>query len=148
MATQQEFSGKWDSLVSAVKHKFGQITDNDLASIRGDVDQLIAVIQQKTGQTREQIEAFLHECGESCDSMVERVSEYDASAGDTLRDGYDTVAEQTKRGYDTSVRTVSRHPLESVGTAFGVGLVAGLLIGLSMGAQRERDRSWRERWMS
>lgn len=147
MATKQEITGRWNTLAGAVKEKYGQITDNELAQIRGNVDQLIGLIQRKTGQTREQIEAFIHECGESCESLMGRVSDYASSAGETLKDGYDTMAEQTKRGYNESVKTLSRHPLESVGTAFGVGLVAGLLIGISMGAQRERDLSWRDRWM-
>nr|WP_315855006.1 hypothetical protein [Stieleria varia] len=78
---------------------------------------------------------------------MDRASEYASAAGDTLKEGYDAVSEQARRGYNASVKTLSRHPLESVGTAFGVGLLAGLLIGVAMGAQRERELSWRERWM-
>jgi uncharacterized protein YjbJ (UPF0337 family) len=146
MATKQELSGNWKQLVGKVKEKYGQITDHDLSRVEGNVEQLVGLVQQKTGQTREQIEAFFEECGETCDSMIARASEYAAAAGDTIKEGYDSVAAQTKRGYDASVKTLSRHPLESVGTAFGIGLVAGLLIGISMGAQRERDLSWRDRW--
>lgn len=147
MATKQELSGKWNQVTGKVKEKYGQITDNDLSRVNGDINQLVGLVQQKTGQTREQIEAFLDECGESCETMMGRVSEYASSAGESLKEGYDSVAEQTKRSYDASVETMSRHPLESVGTAFGVGLVAGLLIGISMGAHREREMSWRDRWM-
>ncbi len=147
MATKQEAAGQWKTLVGAVKEKYGQITDQELTQVEGNVDKLIGLVQRKSGQTREQIEAFVHECGESCESMMGKVSDYASAAGDTLRDSYDTVAKQTKAGYNASVKTVARHPLESVGTAFGIGLVAGLLIGISFGAQRERDLSWRERWM-
>jgi len=147
MATKQEAAGQWKSLTGAVKQKYGQITDNELTQLNGNVDQLIGLVQRKSGQTREQIAAFVHECGESCDSMVDKVSEYASGASESLQAGYGAVAEQTKRGYEASAKTVSTHPFESIGAAFGVGLVAGLLIGLSMGAQRERDLSWRERWM-
>ncbi len=147
MTTKQEAAGHWKTIVGAVKEKYGQITDNELTQLNGNVDQLIGLVQRKSGQAREQIEAFVHECGESCESMMGKASEYASAAGDTLRGGYDTVAKQTKASYDASMKTVARHPLESVGTAFGVGLVTGLLIGLSLGAQRERDLSWRERWM-
>ncbi len=146
MATQQQLSGHWNEIAGKVKEKYGQITDNDLSRVEGNIDQLVGLVQQKTGQPREQIEAFLDECGEACDSMMGRASEYASSAGETIKDGYQSVAQQTKRGYDASVKTLSSHPLESVGMAFGVGLVAGLLVGLSVGAQRERDLSWRERW--
>ena len=78
--------------------------------------------------------------------MMGRVSEYASVTGESLQDGYDTVAQQTKRSYNASVKTMSRHPLESIGTAFGIGLFAGLLIGVSLGAQRERELTWRDRW--
>jgi uncharacterized protein YjbJ (UPF0337 family) len=147
MTTQQELSGKWKQLVGKVKEKYGQITDHDLTRVEGNVDQLVGIVQQKTGQTREQIEAFFEECGESCESMMDHVSGYASAAGETLREGYDSVADQTKRGYDASVKTLARHPLESVGTAFGIGMVAGLLIGISLGSRREPDLSLRDRWM-
>lgn len=146
MATRQEMSGSWKQLLGKVKEKYGQLTDNDLARVNGNIEQLVGVVQQKTGQTREQIEAFLEECGASCDSMLDRAAEFASSAAESVRDGYDNVAEQSKRGYDASMKAVARHPLESIGTAFGLGLVAGLLVGISMGAQRERQLSWRERW--
>lgn len=147
MTTKQETKGQWNTLVGAVKEEYGQITDNEVSQLDGNVDQLIGLVQRKTGQTREQVEAFIHNCGESCDSMMDRVSEYAASAGESVKEGYESVAEQTRRGYNASVQTLSRHPLESVGTAFGVGIIAGLLIGLSLGAQRERELTWRDRWM-
>jgi uncharacterized protein YjbJ (UPF0337 family) len=147
MATKQEAAGQWKTLVGAVKEKYGQITDNELSQVKGNVDQLIGLVQRKTGQTREQVEAFVRECGEKCETVAGKVSEFAATAGETLRDGYDSVAQHTKAGYEASVKTLSRHPLESVGTAFGIGIFAGLLIGMSLGAQRERNLSWRERWM-
>ena len=147
MATKEETAGKWKSLTGAVKQKYGQITDNELTQLNGSLDQLIGLVQRKTGQTREQVEAFVHECGESCESMMDKVSEYVSDASESLQAGYGAVAEQTRRGYDASAKTISSRPFESIGAAFGVGLVAGLLVGLSMGAQHERDLSWRERWM-
>ncbi|TWU02592.1 CsbD family protein [Stieleria varia] len=147
MATKQEMSGNWKQFAGKVKEKYGQVTDDDLSRAEGNIDQLVGVVQEKTGQTREQIEAFFEECSEACGSMMDRASEYASAAGDTLKEGYDAVSEQARRGYNASVKTLSRHPLESVGTAFGVGLLAGLLIGVAMGAQRERELSWRERWM-
>jgi uncharacterized protein YjbJ (UPF0337 family) len=143
MTTKQEISGRWKELSGKVKEKYGQITDNDLTQVEGNVDQLVGLVQRKTGQTREQIEAFIEECGESCQSMMKWAS----SAGESIKDAYQTVSDKTKQSFDSSVKAVSKHPLESVGAAFGIGLFAGVLIGMSMGSQRERDMSWRERWM-
>lgn len=146
MVTKQELSGKWNTIAGAVKEKYGQITDNDLKQVEGDLNQLAGLIQQRTGQSREQIETFFDECCESADSMLGRASELASGAGETLREGYDQAAVQAKRSYDTTVKTLSRHPLESAGLALGIGFVVGVLTGISIGAQRERDLSWRERW--
>jgi ElaB/YqjD/DUF883 family membrane-anchored ribosome-binding protein len=110
------------------------------------LNQWAGLIQEKTGQSREQIETFFDECCASAESMLGRASELVSDAGETLRDGYDQAAVQARRSYETTVKTMSQHPLESTGFALGVGLVVGLLMVISIGAQRERDLSWRERW--
>lgn len=87
MAVKQETAGQWKSLVGAVKEKYGNITDNELTQLNGNIDQLIGLVQRKSGQTREQVEAFVHDCGEACESVVGKVSEYVSSAAGTLREG-------------------------------------------------------------
>lgn len=145
MVTKQELSGKWKSIAGSVKQKYGQITDNDLKEVEGDLNQLAGLIQQKTGQSREQIEAFFDECCESADSVMGQVADYASDAGQSLRQGYDQAADQARRGYDTTVKTMSRHPLESAGAALGFGLIVGVLVGISIGASRERELTWRQR---
>ena len=53
MATKQEITGQWNTVVGAVKEKYGQITDSELAQLKGNVDQLVGLVQRKSGQTRE-----------------------------------------------------------------------------------------------
>ncbi len=146
MATKQEISGKWNSIVGSVKKKYGEITDNELKQVEGDLDKLAGLVQQKTGQSRDQIEAYFDECCASADSVMGQVANYASEAGQTIRDGYDATAEQARRSYQTSVKSMSRHPLESAGVALGVGLLVGLFVGISIGGQRERELSWRDRW--
>ncbi|MCO8124904.1 CsbD family protein [Stieleria sp. TO1_6] len=146
MVTKQEVSGKWDAIVGSVKQKYGQITDMDLKRVEGDLNKLAGLIQQKTGQSREQIEAYFDECCASADSVVGQVSEFASGAGEALREGYDHAASQARQGYKSTVKTLSRHPLESAGVALGVGLAVGLVLGISIGAQRERELTWRDRW--
>ncbi len=145
MVTKQELSGKWNSIAGAVQEKYGQITDNDLKQVKGDLNQLAGLIQRKTGQAREQVEAFLDECCVSSGSVLDQAAEFASSTGQVVREGYDEAAEQARRGYETTVRTMSRHPLESTGVALGLGLIVGLAIGVSIGANRERELSWFDR---
>jgi len=144
MVTKQELSGKWDSIVGSVKKKYGQITDNELKQVEGDLNQLSGLIQRKAGQSKEQVEAFLDECCGG--SFMDQMSSMAENASETVREGYEQVSETARQGYDYSVKTMSRRPLESVATAAGVGLLLGVMLGISIGARRERDLSWRERW--
>ena len=50
------FEGKWKEMRGQVKEWWGKLTDDDLERVGGKVDQLIALLQQKYGYTREQAE--------------------------------------------------------------------------------------------
>ena len=146
MTTKQELGGKWAAIAGAVKKKYGQITENDLKQVEGDFDRLAGLIQKKTGQTREQVESFYEECCDADDSVTGQVAALATGASEAVREGYDQVAEQARHGYDGTIKTVAENPLASVGVALGVGAIFGLMMGISIGAQRERQRSWLDRW--
>jgi uncharacterized protein YjbJ (UPF0337 family) len=50
------FEGKWKELRGQVKEWWGELTDDDLEQVGGKADQLIGLLQQKYGYTREQAE--------------------------------------------------------------------------------------------
>ncbi len=150
MVTKQEMSGKWNSITGAVKEKYGQITDDELTQVEGDTDQLIGLIQQKTGQGREQVEAFLSQACEQCDSHMghfsEMASNYAETASESVREGYEEVARRAREGYEQSTEVLAQRPLESVVAALGVGLITGIAIGLSIAGRRHHEPTWRDRW--
>jgi len=53
------FEGKWHQLRGSVKSKWGQLTDNELDEVSGNFELLVGKIQEKYGQTREEIERQL-----------------------------------------------------------------------------------------
>lgn len=116
MVTEQRLEGDWNQLSGAVKEKYGEISDDEIRQTEGSLQRLTGLIQEKTGQTREQVEAFLHE-----------------------------VSERTKAGYAYSAQTVAERPAEAVFAAFAVGLVTGIAIGLSIASARQPEPSWRNR---
>ncbi len=140
MISQESLKGNWNQIVGAVRHEFGQITGDDLSRVRGSVEELMGMIQEKTGRSREQIEAFLGDCCRSGERAWERASESASqvagAANEALHDGYQRARQSAQQGYDQTVRTVSQRPLESLAVAVGVGLLAGLVVGLSMAGRR------------
>jgi uncharacterized protein YjbJ (UPF0337 family) len=59
-STKQKWEGRWEQLKGRVKQAWGDLTDDDLKHVEGDYDRLVGKIQEKTGQTREQVEQQLN----------------------------------------------------------------------------------------
>jgi uncharacterized protein YjbJ (UPF0337 family) len=134
MITRQELEGQWNQVKGRVKERWGELTENDLQQVKGDADQLVGVIQQRTGETRRQIEDFLDSVMSEGASTVSRAAEtareYADQAGAAVRDGYEHVAESVRAGYDEAQTMVRRNPVESVAVAFGAGIITGVIVGL------------------
>jgi len=132
----QELQGQWNKLRGQVKERWGQLTDDDLQIQGGNVDQLVGRIQQRTGETRDAVEKFLTDLTSRGSSVVsqatEAVGNFAQQAGDRLRDRYGDLSEQARDRYDMAQDIVRHNPSQSVAAAFGVGLVAGLIVGLAL----------------
>lgn len=132
----QELQGQWNQLRGRVKEKWGQLTDDDLQMQGGNVDQLIGRIQQRTGEGREAIEKFLTELTSRGSSAVaqaaESIGQYTHQASDRLREHYSQLADQARERYDMAEDMVRHNPTQSVAAAFGIGVVAGLIVGLAL----------------
>jgi uncharacterized protein YjbJ (UPF0337 family) len=132
----QELQGQWNKLRGQVKEKWGQLTDDDLQIHGGNIDQLIGKIQQRTGEGREVVEKFLNDLTSKGSSAVAQaagaVGNFAHQAGDRFRDQYGNLSEQARERFDATQDLVRHNPAQSVAAAFGVGLVAGLIVGLAL----------------
>ena len=57
--------GKWLQLKGTIKEKWGQLTDDDLDRVSGNVDRLIGLVQERYGyqkdEAQRQVDAFLRQ---------------------------------------------------------------------------------------
>ena len=114
-----------ESVAGPCEGALGQLTDDDLQIQGGNFDQLVGLIQQKTGEGREAIETFLAD-------MTSRGSSAVAHAAETAgRYAHDAV-DQARDRYDRAEAAVRHNPAQSVAMVFGIGLVAGLIVGLAV----------------
>ncbi len=141
MITSEELKGNWNQLRGKVEERWSQLSSNDLDEINGNVDQLVGVLQQKTGQARQTIEheldALLDATAKGASSVTEKfgaytkeANEYAAHVADQARQQYMQMAGQVQDGYNQAGEYVKKHPAESVAVAFGTGLIAGVMLGL------------------
>lgn len=132
----QELQGQWNQLRGQVKQKWGQLTDDDLQIGSGNLDQLVGKIQARTGEGREAVEKFLTELTSHSSSAVAQaagaVGQFAQKAGERIADQYGQVSDKFGDGYDAAHDLVRHNPGPSVAAAFGVGIVAGIVIGLAL----------------
>ena len=121
MMNQQILEGNWNEIKGKLREKWGQLTDDDLPQIRGDAEQIIGAIQRKTGEAREAIERYLQEISGSA-----------ASAVGTARDYAQHASDQVCAGYAKADRFVRDRPGASLLVCFGLGLITGVVIALSL----------------
>jgi uncharacterized protein YjbJ (UPF0337 family) len=132
MLTKTEIKGQWDQLKGQVRERWGEITDSDFSKAQGNTDQLIGVIEQKTGTARREIEEFLDNAIKNGESLVqnaaETVREYATKATDVVKEQYDRVNKQVESGLVEAQDVIRTRPGMSIGFAFGFGILAGALV--------------------
>lgn len=134
MANQQAIAGSWDEVRGKIREKWGQISNQELQQVQGNMEQLLGLIQRRTGEARERIEAFLDDVVNDGPAAVrtamDSARQYVDRASDAAHESYDKTAEAVRRGYSQAEAIVQRRPAESVAVAFGAGLITGLVASL------------------
>jgi uncharacterized protein YjbJ (UPF0337 family) len=140
MANREQIKGHWNEVKGRLKDHWGQLTDDDLRRAEGSTDQLVGVVQQKTGATKTEIEKFIDGIlgsGNLSDQAAETVHAYadaaQSAASDAAayaRENYERLATQTEDYTQKVSETVRSRPAESMAIAFGLGLAAGALFFL------------------
>jgi uncharacterized protein YjbJ (UPF0337 family) len=143
----QVLQGQWNQVRGQLKKKWSQLTEDDLKFANGNVDQLVGKIQHKTGEAREAIEGYLEELTSQGASAISQAAEtaghYARRAADGAREGYNRISEQASEGYnrmsdqlgqqfESSRELIRDNPARSVATAFGIGVLLGVVVGLAV----------------
>ena len=123
MTTQETMLGSWNQLKREVMQRWGQLTDDELQEVEGNIEQLIGLVQQKTGEARQHVERIISKLNEDAGGAY-------AQATESARQYADQFRERGRESYDEAQRMVRRRPAESVAVAFGTGLLVGLIVGL------------------
>ena len=143
----QTLSGQWRQLRGKLKEKWGELTDDELDHVEGNVEQLVGLIQQKTGESREAIEHRLDKIsqGLESDSTVQRMADtardyadyasetagaYARGMTESMQHSSEYVGDAVRQGYQQTEQLVRQRPFESLAVTFGAGVIAGVVVGL------------------
>jgi len=58
-ATEEKMRGNWNQIKGKLKEKYGELTDDDLAYQEGKEDQVLGRIQEKTGESKQEIKKWI-----------------------------------------------------------------------------------------
>jgi uncharacterized protein YjbJ (UPF0337 family) len=134
MVNTQTLQGNWNEIRGKLKSKWGQLTGDDLQSFNGNVDQLVGLIQRKTGEARSSVEHFLEELttngSASLSQAAETVREYATQAASETSRRASEAAESVRHGYQEAEKMIRQRPAESAAVCFGTGVLVGVLLGL------------------
>lgn len=147
MVNQQTLQGNWNEITGKIKSKWGQLTNDDLQQVHGNVDQLIGLIQRKTGEARSSVEKFLEDLtadgssglGQAAESAreyahqaMDTVQQRSQQAAESFRRSYGQASESMQQGYEQAEEMIRERPAESAAVCFGIGMVVGVLLGLTL----------------
>lgn len=147
MVNQQVLAHHWDEVCEKLRDKYDRLSEADLSSFPGNVDQLIGKIHQKTGVSREAVEAFLAELTEEghelADSLRDKMKEGADQVRQKVYDGTAKVSEAARQGahavqegYVEAGQMIRQRPGQTMVAAFGLGMVCGLGVALLLRGSR------------
>lgn len=133
----QALEGHWTEFKGRLKERWGALTNDELDQTEGNMEQLIGVVQRRTGEARESVEHFLEKiynevCGEECGSMRETAQKYAQQAAEGVQQTTKQVREAVESGYHQTEDMIRERPVESLAVVFGTGLIAGVVVGVLM----------------
>ena len=134
MISQQILQGNWNEIKGRLRSKWGELTEDDVMTFNGNVDQLIGTIQKKTGEARENVEQFFQQFDSKATAAFNHVSESVRAtanqAANRAKQASQQAAATMREGYAEVEGVVRRHPTESLVVCFGSGLIAGVVLSL------------------
>ncbi len=133
---EQTLKGTWNEVKGKIREKWNTLTDDEVNRTDGNLEQVLGMIQRKTGESREQIEKFLQsaakEGAELKDKVVSTVHEYASSAAEATQQYACQATKLAKAGFNETRKMVEKRPMESLAACFGIGLISGVVVALTM----------------
>ncbi|NLY00575.1 MAG: CsbD family protein [Rhodopirellula sp.] len=134
MVNEQQLQGNWNEIRGNIRSRWGQISDDELTTFNGNVEELVGTIQRKTGESQEAIRNYLDEISQkaarTASRLTEQAGQYASQAAASMHDASRHLADTVAAGYSDAERLVQTRPAESLAVAFGLGLITGVVIGM------------------
>ena len=133
---QQTLEGNWNEIKGQLRERWGQLSQDDLQTAQGNIEQLVGLIQRRTGESRDAVMDYLQELTAQGASAASRataaVKEYAQQATETVQGSARQAVDTMRTGYEQTERMVRERPAESLAVCFGLGAITGVLVGMML----------------
>ena len=146
---QQTIEGSWNQIKGEIRERWGQLTDDELEEAHGDLDFLVGLIQEKTGEARSEVESFLENSASGFASLAQS-SQRERRQSSPAHHGNDAAgctADGRCRPRELYRNWTPRPqaPRRIVGRLFRAGLITGVIVGLMVHGDRAIVQAERQR---
>lgn len=131
MVNQEQLHGRWDEVRGKLRERWGALTNDEFESARGNLEQLVGLIERRTGETRQAIEEYLGEVLQQAPEIAARARETARNVANRTADIYDDAQQRARAGMERTSEFIGDHPAGSVAGLFTVGLVIGVALGFA-----------------
>jgi uncharacterized protein YjbJ (UPF0337 family) len=133
------FESTWDQIRSQVKQRWDKLTDDDLSKVRGGVDGLVDLLQEKYGYGRDRAERKVdrsvskidngqHQSATKMSEVAEALRERAAGAPEKARETTDALRQSAAEVPTTARQTAKENPWAMVLVVLCLILLLGLFI--------------------
>ena len=110
---QDIFQGKWKKIKGRIKEEWAGLTDDDLDKVEGKAEQLVGVLQEKFGYTKEK-------ANESLQDFLKKISkELDINPY--------TFTDISKKYLNFLEQEIKNNPIQSIVLSFTIGFIVDRL---------------------
>lgn len=132
MLDQRLLLHKWSVIKDKLRQSCEELTADDLMLFRGTADELVELIQRKTGQANETIRQQLRTIADELASLTQQAADTVGQSKDVAQQAIDEAGAPILNSLNDVYRKakiyVRRHPGESVAICLTVGVLAGLAL--------------------
>lgn len=112
MLNQEQFNGKWNEIKGGIRNLWGRITDDELEQIKGDITEVTGLVEQKYGESKEEIRHKLTSLMDSFDNDTDKNISPDVASYERSPLGVRTSETSQKQDSDIKTRSEERKSFE------------------------------------
>lgn len=110
MLNQEQIMGKWNEIKGGVRNLWGNITEEELDNVKGDIQSLSGIVQNKNSESKESIKKKLQTLMDTFDNETDKSLKLNDGESSYERNPTKVRTSQVSQNQDTKQDIKTRSP--------------------------------------